>query len=310
MTTDDRSLAPADSAYPLPTGAMILGVTPEMASDWLTSRRWPHNRRISKAIVAKYLKDMREGRWKTTRQGVIFDTEGYLIDGQHRLRALANLPAEEAEEHYGHPWIDLWIYPDEPTDTFDAYDQNFRRIASHLIDEPNAVSLASGARFLTAVADLDPWSFPRYGRLTTSEILATKRDWPELSRYVTEIMTVHTRTGIPIPPHLAVICQAARSEYGTPERIASWFEGLRVGADMAANDPRLKLRDRFMNDHRGLGSTQFRPLVYSMITKAWNAYALGEGLGVLRWRAAERIPRVVGFTCSSEPTDTTKESND
>lgn len=296
----DRVLSPDDSAYPLPSGAQVVGVTPEMASDWLTSRRWPHNRRISPAITAKYLKDMREGRWKVTRQGIIFDTEGYLIDGQHRLRAIANLPAEEARKHYGHPWVDLWIYPDEPTDTFDAYDQNFRRIAAHLIDEPNAVALAAGARFLASVADLDPWSFPRFGRLTTSEILATKAAWPELSRYAPEINGLRFRTNIPTPPHLAVIAQASRTTYGTPEKISSWFEGLRTGANMGMGDPRLKLRDRFLNDHRGLSAAQFRPLTYSMIVKSWNAFAQDQEVPVLVWRSNERIPRVVGFTWPHE----------
>lgn len=305
MTTA-RSLAPADSAYPLPTDAQILGVTPEMASDWLTSRRWPHNRRISPAITGKYLKDVREGRWKTTRQGIIFDTEGYLIDGQHRLQALANAAPEELTASYGHPWLDLWIYPNEPTDTFDAYDQNFRRVAAHLLYKPNAIALAAGARFLASVSDLDPWTFPRFGRLTTSEILATEKAWPELSRYVTDVMNTKNRAGIPIPPHLAVLAQASRAEGTTTEMISSWFEGLRTGAGMAETDPRLRLRDRFLNDHRGLGAAQFRPMTYSLIVKAWNAYAAGEGMNVLRWMSNERIPRVNGFHW---PNESSEESN-
>ena len=299
MRVERPRLTPEESSYPLPSEAIALPVTPEMASDWTTTRLWQHNRRISPAITAKYLKDMREGRWKLTRQGLIFDTEGWLIDGQHRLRALANAPHEDLTKHYGNPWVTFWVYPDEPTDTFDAYDQNFRRIAAHLIDEPNSVALAAGARFLASVADLDPWSFPRFGRLTTSEVLQTKENWPELGRYVSEALIIKTRARVPAPPHLAVLAQAARTEHGTHEKLNSWFEGLRTGAVANANDPRLKLRDRFLSDHRTLSSAAFRPLVYSMIVKAWNAHVLGQEVSILRWRTDERIPAVEGFDWAS-----------
>jgi hypothetical protein len=275
---------------------MILGVTPEMASDWLSTRRWPNQRSRSNSIVSKYMKDMKEGRWKLTRQGLIFDSEGYNIDGQHRLWAVANLTDAELTAAYGHPWVEFWVYPNEPTDTFDAYDQNFRRIAAHLINEPNSVMLAAGARFLAAVSDLDPWSFPRFGRLTTSEVLRTKDEWPELSHLVPEVVGVKNRVYVHAPSHLAVLAQASRSELGTPEKIASWFEVLRTGVTANPNDPRLKLRDKFLRDHGALGAAAFRPLVYSLIVKAWNAHAKGEDLPTLRWMNTERIPTVEGFS--------------
>lgn len=293
------ALTPSESAYPLPSEGQVMGITPEMASDWLSTRRWPNNRNISRSITAKYLGDMRGGRWKLTRQGIIFDTEGFLIDGQHRLSALANTPPEELTAKYGNPWLNMWVYPDEPTDTFDSYDQNFRRVAAHLINEPNSVALAASSRFLTSVLDLDPWAFPRFGRLSTSEVLATKDAWPELSHYVPDGLTVKGRARIPVPPHMAVIAQAARTPLGTPEKINEWFDVLRSGIVTSPNDPRFKLRDRFLRDGRTLSSSNFRPMVYSIIVKAWNAYAKGEELNTLVWRSTERIPMVEGFATNS-----------
>lgn len=294
------TLAPSDSNYPLPSEGAVVQVTPEMASDWLSTRRWPGQRNRSNSIVNKYLGDMKGGRWKLTRQGLIFDTEGFMIDGQHRMWALANLQREELEAVYGEAWIPFWVYPDEPTDTFDAYDQNFRRIAAHLINEPNSISLAAGARFLAAVTDLDPWSFPRFSRLSTSEILATNEAWPELGRYVTDVHSTRMRTNILSSAHLAVIAQAARTPLGTPEKINEWFDGLRSGALANPLDARLKLRDKFLRDHRTLGAATFRPLVYSLIVKAWNAYTTGEDVPILRWMQSERIPMVEGFDWAAQ----------
>lgn len=64
----------------------ILLITPEMAKAWL-GLRGP-NRRLKPGGVEKYAQDMREGRWRLTHQGIAFDKNGNLIDGQHRLSAI------------------------------------------------------------------------------------------------------------------------------------------------------------------------------------------------------------------------------
>jgi hypothetical protein len=61
-------------------------VTPEMAKQWLSRR--PHNRPISKMTVELYATDMKEGRWRLTHQGIGFNENDELIDGQHRLMAI------------------------------------------------------------------------------------------------------------------------------------------------------------------------------------------------------------------------------
>lgn len=292
-------LTPEESSYPLPSEASILEVTPEMASDWSMARKWPHQRRTSQSVVGKYLKDMQEGRWKLTRQGLVFDTQGYNIDGRHRLRAVANMQREQIKEVYGTDGIPFWVYPDEPTETFDSYDQNFRRIAAHLIHEPNAVVIAAAGRFLASVADNDPWSFPRFSRMTTAEVLQTRREWPELSRLVAPVVLVKNKVRINAPAHLTVLAQAARTEYGTPENFREWFDVLQHGATGNPNDPRLKLRDRFLAQGPTLNAAANRPQTYGMIVKAWNAFVEKKDIPVLFWRQNERIPQVIGFDWSN-----------
>ena len=66
----------------------IVTITPERAAIMLESNR--HNRPVSQSRVAKYASDMKAGNWKFTHQGLAFDSEGHLIDGQHRLLAVIN----------------------------------------------------------------------------------------------------------------------------------------------------------------------------------------------------------------------------
>jgi len=276
------------SQYPLPSEAQILLVTPEMASDWLSHRTYDKNRKISKTVVTRYMGDMKAGRWKTTRQGLIFDTHGDIIDGQHRLQAVAN----------GEIAIAFWVYPNEARDTFDALDQGYKRQAAHLLGVPNSTTVAAGARYLAALADDDPWDMPRFGRITAPEIYATVQEWPELTRFSVPCAEIRIATWITGAPHLAVLAQAARTEHGTPEKIEAWRTGLLTGDNLSAYDARLQLRNRFIRQHRNMGGSKNRNLVYSLIVKSWNAWVEDKGVAVLRWTPAERIPAVIGFDWS------------
>lgn len=62
-------------------------VTPEEAERWLLARH-PLNRAVAPKVVARYADDIKAGRWRLTHQGIAFDDQEKLIDGQHRLSAI------------------------------------------------------------------------------------------------------------------------------------------------------------------------------------------------------------------------------
>jgi hypothetical protein len=71
----------------------IVNVTPDMAEAWLTKARehdGPVNRPLSTQRVGLLAAAMRRGEWRLTHQGIAFNPEGFLIDGQHRLQAVVN----------------------------------------------------------------------------------------------------------------------------------------------------------------------------------------------------------------------------
>ena len=70
--------------YPAPP--KIVQVTPQMATKWLEGNT--HNRRLRQTRVDQYARDMRNGQWLVTHQGVAFTPDGVLVDGQHRLWAV------------------------------------------------------------------------------------------------------------------------------------------------------------------------------------------------------------------------------
>jgi hypothetical protein len=61
-------------------------VTPDMAREWLTKD--VVNRPLIPRNVDALAFDMKSGRWVLTHQSIAFNRDGFLVDGQHRLRAV------------------------------------------------------------------------------------------------------------------------------------------------------------------------------------------------------------------------------
>ena len=66
--------------------AYVVDVTPELAAQWL--KRNYFNRKMNEEMIDRYQRDMLAGRWVLTHQGLAFDRNGLLVDGQKRLEAV------------------------------------------------------------------------------------------------------------------------------------------------------------------------------------------------------------------------------
>ena len=67
--------------------AELMHITPEMARDVLKNPL--PNRPISKARVRALIDDLRSGRWQINGESIVLDSNLRLLDGQHRLMAVA-----------------------------------------------------------------------------------------------------------------------------------------------------------------------------------------------------------------------------
>jgi len=61
-------------------------VTPDIAKEWLSANQ--QNRKLKKKVAERIADDIKNGRWLITHQGIAFDVNGMLRDGQHRLYAI------------------------------------------------------------------------------------------------------------------------------------------------------------------------------------------------------------------------------
>ena len=61
-------------------------ITPKRAAEMLEHNG--HNRPLTRTRVREFAEAMKRGDWQLTHQGIAFDTDGQLKDGQHRLAAM------------------------------------------------------------------------------------------------------------------------------------------------------------------------------------------------------------------------------
>ena len=67
--------------------AVIETITPEQAKKYL-KKGYQNRQHLDKKYVQKLAEDMKNGKWKTSAEPIIFSEDNTLLDGQHRLAAL------------------------------------------------------------------------------------------------------------------------------------------------------------------------------------------------------------------------------
>ncbi len=84
-STRSRAIPARRSVKDLPTYKVTL-VTPGQAERWLEKN--VSNRPLRRRVVDRYTRDMATGNWIVRGDAIEFDTDGNLLNGQHRLTAV------------------------------------------------------------------------------------------------------------------------------------------------------------------------------------------------------------------------------
>ena len=63
-------------------------ITPNRATKLLEHNTDNYRMSISNSTLENLVYELTHGQWKATTQGIGFDTNGVLVDGQHRLMAI------------------------------------------------------------------------------------------------------------------------------------------------------------------------------------------------------------------------------
>lgn len=263
----------------------IMQVTPEMAGMWLDEGNKKRNRPLSSTTVEQIARQIRNGEWQLTHQGIAFDEDGNLLDGQHRLKAIQVTGVT----------LPMMVIQGVPKSTFTVLDTGRKRTgkdALHLSGEVNTLHLASALRGLH-LYQVDPdteWSGVK-SMVTNDQLIDILNQNPGMRDalgYGTAIQrAIHmTITAAAIGWY---VTSAARPEIDQE----SWLEGVTTGANLRHGDPRLTLRNTMISLNAGtiVRRRQNSRTHLHYYIKAWNAWAEGREQKILRRSSGEKMPR-------------------
>lgn len=117
----------------------IKKITPTLAKTML--ERNTENRPVRRGHVKSIADAITRGEWKVTHQGIAFAKDGRLLDGQHRLAAIAEANIA----------VMMMVSWDVDEEAFFALDQGLKRAASDILDIPQR--LAAVARLVAFIFD-------------------------------------------------------------------------------------------------------------------------------------------------------------
>lgn len=103
----------------------LVEVTPELAG-WLIVRNYDGNRKLRQSKVADYASDMKAGKFPAIKsQPIVFTSDGKLIDGQHRLKAVIEAKVT----------VPMWVMTGQPMSDFEYLDNGYVRAADMYINQ-------------------------------------------------------------------------------------------------------------------------------------------------------------------------------
>lgn len=260
-------------------------ITPDFAAHVLDN--WNRNpRKLRKDKAAQYAADMSSGNWPAGMGVIGFDSNGWLVDGQHRFAACVMS---------GVPFRTL-VARGVTQEAVDNADRGFKRSVADILKGKGEVNV----NVLQAALNMCcRWDFA--GPL--SNMVPT---WPQMEGYLVDnpdIRDAVLKCNQCVKPPLSVRGSVMapitfRMRRVDAEAADAFIHQFQTGIGLAENDAILRLREQFLTRRITAYGRPTREHDLALVIKAWNAFIVGRPLRQLKWNRGgvrqEPFPYLVG----------------
>lgn len=265
-------------------------VTLEVAEAFLEKNKWYHpgekgtNRKVSPSEVAKWALDMEYGRWLYTPEPIIFEEDGTMSDGQHRM--LAFVAAAKRK-----PGLAIYFtvaYGAEP-EVFKVLNIGKKRRMTDVLSTEgysNVATLHTVARLhfcyhRIPYQNIHSWTSTVYG-WTNEVMLQWLTDHPRINEAVEYVCGHSKYRTVGILSSIATGMSLAM-EIRPDVDVFPFMERLAHGQGASANEPAYELRERLRKRVGERKTTVERVEQWALVHKAFNYYAAGKPMKNLSW---------------------------
>lgn len=264
---------------------------PEQARALLLATEGHEQRPISPALVDRLTAAIEQGRWQMTHQAIAISKHGVIIDGRHRLSAIARANAA----------VEVMVAYDADPATFRSIDVGRSRTPGdllHIAGHQNTNQLAAVCRFLMAYEQVAgttlPWS-SAVNHVRADQIIAfADAHRSELhnsmatgGRIARSFGRYGTRTWVSTAVFII------RRSDTSPEIQNEYLERLSDGTNLGPGSPILALR-RYITQSFITNATAIKaPVGIAVTIKAYNAWLAGASVQLAQFRLGiEKMPQV------------------
>ncbi len=262
-------------------------ITPDLAMKWLDEAN-RNNRTVRDAHVTRMAADMQEGNWHGLNgEAIRFDTEGRLVDGQHRLWAsvVSGCSFESL--------VVTSVCAEDYSTIGIGQKKTFSDFLGPVHGEKNTILLAAGIRLVylwrkgILASMKDSKAYP-----TIAELEQTLNENPLIRESVNRVACMHDTRRL-LTASFGVLIHFAGTIQGNPATVEAFLDRLGTGVGLEADDPIFQLRKYLLGQKVPKNGTR-RPgqqYILALAIKTWNASKRGEKMyAVPRFTTMESFP--------------------
>lgn len=265
----------------LPWDAMVVNVTPELAEKWLRESKTV-NRNLDKKHIGHLAQALKDGTYQTTPQGISFSLSGDLIDGHHRLHAIAL--ARVAQQ--------MVVFYGVDPGSFIVFDSIAKVRSLSDIVKTAGISATNSAQVAAGYKLLWNWNAGRQNtgagaHLSAAQLVAMHEDHPQMTEMVVPAKKIAAGSGVNASALLVALFLTGTQRPDIDS--GAFFGSLETGANLAADSPVLALRNYALKKRSSkavLSQTDW----LKAILKAWVYWADERPMAMLRITMDEKRP--------------------
>jgi hypothetical protein len=241
-------------------------VTPTLASKWLKDFNYTDNRPIAIGWVDYLARQMDKGLWQDNGEPLIFDGEGNLLDGQHRLAAVIKSGKQQTFD----------VRRGVETHAFTTIDQGRNRSPAQVLGMLGVKNASTVASICRLIYNWEVSGQPFVGRRISPDEIQLVRDLYEGEVEAATQVTIGCRRDVPAPASIIGFCAYLFTKV-SKRKAEAFFRTLKEGVADSPKDPALVLRNRLYkeavaNSRRSLP----KRAMLGLFIRGWNAYHKGD----------------------------------
>jgi hypothetical protein len=244
----------------------LVEVTPELAKEFLKHTKI--NRPLSVSNVNFLTREILKNSWMLTGESIKFDSDGYLIDGQHRLNAIIKSGKK----------VLLMIMYGVDSNVFSVLDTGRKRTGSDVLAINGLENYTLAASTIRLINQFEKNSYGEGGAvgrtMSNQDVLKFYKNNLDISKSVSEGSKLYKKCAQLISPSIICALYYLFSKK-SKEQADDFMNKLCAGVNLETNSPITSLRNKLIASKNDKSHRMIQSDVVKNIILAWNKYRKG-----------------------------------